>query len=300
MKKITILKIFLTLLFFYILFYKIDVKSILYVLQSLNIFFLICALAMVPILYLIRTLRWRYFLVSLGISLPFYQSFKIMLIGNFYGLITPGKIGEFGRAFHISEKKSLTIPTIIMEKLLDIVVLVILSIITILYFFQDSTFMKFTISLISIGVFAAIYLSINEKFMGVIGKTFGISPEDVGNFIITIKKLIGNYPIVIKSIFITIIYYFIAYGIAFFIVISGNMKLECIFILPIMVLMGNIPITISGLGLRESIGSICFVLLGETAANGFVFSLLLFIFITVLPAICGYIIIIIGGIHDNV
>lgn len=300
MKKITILKIFLTLLFFYILFYKIDINSILYVLQSLNIFFLICALAMVPILYLIRTWRWRYFLVSLGISLPFYQSFKIMLIGNFYGLITPGKIGEFGRAFHISEKKSLTIPTIIMEKLLDIVVLVILSIITILYFFQDSTFMKITIFLISIGVFVAIYLSINEKFMGLIGKTFGISPENVGNFIITFKKLIRNYPIVIKSILITIIYYFIAYCIAFFIVISGNMKLEGIFMLPIVVLMGNIPITISGLGLRESIGSLCFVLLGESAANGFVFSLLLFIFITVIPAIFGYVIIMIGGINDNV
>jgi len=300
MKKITILKIFLTLLFFYILFYKIDINSILYVLQSLNIFFLICALAMVPILYLIRTWRWRYFLVSLGISLPFYQSFKIMLIGNFYGLITPGKIGEFGRAFHISEKKSLTIPTIIMEKLLDIVVLVILSIITILYFFQDSTFMKITIFLISIGVFVAIYLSINEKFMGLIGKTFGISPENVGNFIITFKKLIRNYPIVIKSVLITIIYYFIAYCIAFFIVISGNMKLEGIFMLPIVVLMGNIPITISGLGLRESIGSLCFVLLGESAANGFVFSLLLFIFITVIPAIFGYVIIMIGGINDNV
>jgi hypothetical protein len=78
------------------------------------------------------------------------------------------------------------------------------------------------------------------------------------------------------------------------------MKLEGIFMLPIVVLMGNIPITISGLGLRESIGSLCFVLLGESAANGFVFSLLLFIFITVIPAIFGYVIIMIGGINDNV
>jgi glycosyltransferase 2 family protein len=300
MKKITGLKIFLTIVFFGILFYKIDVNSILLVLQSLNIIFLICAFALVPLLYIIRTLRWRYFLISMEISLPFYQIFKIILIGNFYGLITPGKIGEFGRAFHLEERKSVTIPTILMEKLQDICVLLILSIVTILYFFQNSTVLTISIFLILFGVIGAILLSINEKFMVFLGKIFGIVPDNVGNFIITLKKLMNNYPIVFKSLLMTFFYYLIAYWFAIFIVIAGNMKLECIFVMPIVVLLGNIPVTISGLGLRESIGSLSFVLLGESAANGFVFSLLLFLFVTVLPAIYGYALTMTGEINDNI
>jgi uncharacterized protein (TIRG00374 family) len=299
MKKATGLKIFLTIVFFGILFYKIDFNSILLVLQSLNIIFLICALAMVPALYLLRTWRWSYFLASLGISLPFYQTLNIMLIGNFYGLITPGKIGEFGRAFHLDEKKSVTIPTIIMEKLLDIGVLLILSIVTVFYFFQDSTVMVISIFLISCGVVGAILLSINEKFMIFMGKFFGIFPDDIGNFIIIFKKLMRNYPIILKSIIVTVIYYLISYCSAFFIVMAAHMHWDGIYVMPIVILMGNIPITISGLGLRESIGSLCFVLLGESAADGFVFSLLLFLLITVLPALYGYLISMTGGIDDN-
>jgi uncharacterized membrane protein YbhN (UPF0104 family) len=300
MKTGSLLKIVLTIVFFCILFYKIDFQNIITVIRSLNVIFLAFALAMVPLLFFVRTWRWWYFLTSMGIHLPFFKTVKIMLVGNFYGLITPGKIGEFGRVFHLDERKSVTIPTIIMEKILDIGVLLFLSVITVAYFFYDSSIMLITILIISFGTVGAILLSVNERFMTGIGTLFGIDPKDIGSFVISIKKLIRNYPVMFTSIAITFFYYFLAYCFSLIIIIAAGMKSDGMFTMPIIVLMGNIPITISGLGLRESIGSLCFVLLGETAANGFVFSLILFIFITVIPAICGYILTITGGINDVV
>jgi hypothetical protein len=215
-------------------------------------------------------------------------------------LITPGKIGEFGRAFHMNDKKTVTLPTIIIEKIQDICVLLVLSTVTILYFFQDSSYMMISIFLISLGVFGLILISINERCMLFLGKKMGISQEDMGDFILNFKKILNDHPTIFKSMFITVLYYIIAYFFAFFVVLSASMKISCVFVMPVVVLMGNIPITISGLGLRESMGSFTFVLLGESAANGFVFSILLFFFITVLPAIYGYLITMSGGINDRI
>ena len=133
MKKSVIIKILLTIIFLAVLVYKIDFESIVHVLESMNIFLLICALLLVPVMYALRALRWQAILHSTGIYLPFTTTFRILLIGNFYGLITPGKIGELGRAFHISEKKAVTVPTVALEKLIDIAVLAFLSALTLIF-----------------------------------------------------------------------------------------------------------------------------------------------------------------------
>lgn len=289
MKKISIIKIVLTILLLIFLFYKIDLISIIDIFQSLDLFFVTCGLVMVPLLYILRTWRWNFFLSAMGVSLPFLKLLRIILIGNFYGLITPGKLGELGRAFHLDEKKTITLPTIIMEKLLDIGILLLLSFITIMFFFKDSFFMKISILIISIGVFGVIYLFLNKNVISYLGKMVGIAQEDIGESIRNFIILLKNYKVILKTVIVTLVYYLIAYFIAYFIAISAHMKGIVFFMMPIIVLMGNIPITISGLGIRESIGSFTFLLMGESAANGFVFSFLLFILITFLPAILGYI-----------
>jgi hypothetical protein len=59
----------------------------------------------------------------------------------------------------------------------------------------------------------------------------------------------------------------------------------------IIVLIGNIPITISGLGLREYIAIMSFKALGENVELGFSFSTLLFLMITLFPGLIGYLLV---------
>ena len=288
MKKSIFIKLFITVFFFIILFYKINFTNIIHAFQSLNVIYLTFALLLVPLLLLIRAWRWQIFLDSSGIVLSLRDTLKITLIGTFYGLITPGKIGEFGRAIHVKERKSITIPTIIMEKLLDIGVLLALSLITTFFLFKDSSFISISLFVITLCIFLIVLLSINEKILFIC--KFRRSPS---------STMMVDPRLVIKSTMITFVYYSIAYCFAFLIVRAGNMQFDGIFVMPIVVLIGNIPITISGLGLRESIGSLCFILLGESAANGFIFSLFLFLFITVFPAIGGYIFSMMEGTYEN-
>jgi|WetSurMetagenome_2_1015567.scaffolds.fasta_scaffold00639_5 glycosyltransferase 2 family protein len=288
MKKSTILKIFFTVLLLAVLVIKVNFSEILSIIFSLNLFYLAGALLLVPVLYAIRTVRWNVFLHSVGITLPFVQSFKILLIGNFYGLVTPGKVGELGRAYHLNEKKVVTIPTIIFEKMIDILTLIILSLLTIIFYFQKSTFMQGGILLCCISVILIILLLTNKKAVFFIAKLFTIKQDNSEQFFENFLGMLHNYPIIAYAFLISIIYYIVAYVLGYLIILSAGFNSIVIITLPIIVLIGNIPITISGLGLRESVGSLAFVYLGETAADGFVFAFLLFILITVIPGIFGY------------
>jgi glycosyltransferase 2 family protein len=289
MKKLTILKIFLTIILFGILFIKVNFFDIVKIIFSLNIVYLIGAFILVPVLYIIRTERWNQFLHFFGINLQFFESFKILIIGTFYGLITPGKIGELGRVFHIREKKVLTLPTIIMEKLVDISTLVGLSLLTIIVCFPKDSIMLFIIIFFIAAVVLGVFLLTNEKIIFLIMIFFGIGRTDCDQFTQNFRKLLYNFPLIRKSFLLSLVYYGICYLIGYFIILSAGFNPITFITLPIIILMGNIPLTIAGLGLRESVGSIAFVYLGESAADGFVFAFLLFIIITLIPGIFGYI-----------
>jgi uncharacterized protein (TIRG00374 family) len=52
---------------------------------------------------LLQTLRWRAFLKSCGIPLGVVTVLRYHLLGLFYGVITPGKVGSFVRILLIAE-----------------------------------------------------------------------------------------------------------------------------------------------------------------------------------------------------
>jgi uncharacterized protein (TIRG00374 family) len=286
--KTTLIKILLTAAFLAILFFKIDPSMIIQIISGLNLVYLAGSIAIVPILYGIRAFRWKIFLHSMGISIPFLRLSEVLLIGNFYGLITPGKLGELGRAYHINEKKSLTLPTIVMEKIVDLYTLIILSFVTIFFYFQDQAVLQIGIILCVLAISAGTLLLANASFIRYMARIFRLDPKHSEQFVSVFNSLIRKYPTIGYAFVISLIYYLAAYLLGYFVILSAGFDPIVIITLPIIVLMGNIPITISGLGLRESIGSLSFLYLGQPSAEGFVFAFLLFILITVFPGIVGY------------
>jgi len=59
--------------------------------------------------------------------------------------------------------------------------------------------------------------------------------------------------------------------------------------LPLLPLLGNLPIALGGLGLREQVSATLFERHGVGAANGAVFSLLWFLVVTLVPAVLGFV-----------
>jgi uncharacterized protein (TIRG00374 family) len=288
MKYSYLLKIFLTIFLVGVLLLKINISEVIQIFKSINLYFLLISLLFVPLLCVIRTLRWTILLESIKIDIQFIRAFNLMMIGSFYGLLTPGKIGEFGRALHFQNNKSLSVATIMIEKMIDIGILFFLSFITILFFLKNEPNLLYSLIILGIGCLIVLILFFQESLLIKIGKLFGLDNNHINEFFFILKKLIHNYPLMIKSIGLTFFFYLMNYSMGIFLAFSAGFSPFAVISYPIIILIGNIPITISGIGIRESIGSIIFVILGESAANGFVYSLLVFVLTTLIPGIWGY------------
>jgi glycosyltransferase 2 family protein len=292
MKKGTIAKLGLTVLMLFLVFRKVPPSEILEIMFSINIYYFIISLAFVPVMYALRTYRWKIFLESLAIHRSFLNLYKNLIIGLFYGLLTPGKVGEVCRANYMREDRSAVISTICVEKITDISILVILCAISIYIFFKSDIYFLYTLLICFLILIAMSIALINKKLINFISNLLKIDQTSRDSYLNGLKTLSTDKNALMQSTVIGFFYYIIAYISSFFLILSMDVDPIAVASYPIITLMGNIPLTISGVGLRESVGGVCFVLLGLEGAYGVTFSLLMFLIYVLVPGLLGYILII--------
>ncbi|KPQ44973.1 MAG: hypothetical protein MPEBLZ_00444 [Candidatus Methanoperedens nitroreducens] len=290
MNKQSLVKISATILLFSLAIFKLNFPEMLDMLANSNFILITISLVFIPILYWIRVLKWNALLRSVGLEYSQFTVFRVLLIGMFYGLITPGKSGEVIRAYYLHSEKSITIPTIIWDKLIDIFVLIALSVLSILLFFYNTNLYFVAIFLIII-FFFIIYIFLNKKLIYYFLSLTNINENSAKQFIETIHIIKNERVLLLKLFTLSICYYLFALIMSLILLkaLRSDVNPYAGFILPIIVLVGNIPITISGLGLREYVSVVCFKILGESAAIGFSFSILVFLIITFIPGLIGYV-----------
>lgn len=78
----------------------------------------------------LRFLKWDYFLSSVGVDLPKLDSARIFFSGLALS-ITPGKVGELGKSFLVKQLRdepiSKTTPVVVLERLTDLIAMVLLA-----------------------------------------------------------------------------------------------------------------------------------------------------------------------------
>jgi len=299
MNKKLIFKIIVTFLLLSFVLLKLNINTVYEVIINSNIFLILVSVLFVPVLYWIRVLKWDALLCSVGIHESFFNLFRIMLIGIFYGMITPGKAGEVARAYYLDYDKSITIPTIIWDKVIDFFVLTILSLLSILFLFHDNNLYLAAIFLFLIFTLLGAFF-LNKKIIYYLLRFMKLDMSSSKKFIDTIHNIKNDYRLLSKLLIYSIFYYSINIIIAVILLkaLSNEANPYIAFTWLIIVLIGNIPITISGLGLREYIAIISFKVLGENAEIGFSFSTLLFLMITLLPGLIGYLFVLKSG-HEK-
>lgn len=291
-KKIWI-KIFITLGLMLYLLTKINLKTINSILIEMNHSLLIFTIPFIVSMYLIKTKKWHILLYCIDLKISFYDALKIVLIGTFYGALTPGKAGEISRSFYLNYPKSKTIPTIILDRIVDVFCLLILSVLSLTFFFNDSSII-YLVSLITILFIFGTIIAINKKTVSFIFRFFKQTNESKENYIYTMKKIIGNKKILLYEITLTFSFYTIFLFVYWIILKSLDPALNdiIIFSLPIIIILGNIPISISGLGVREFVTVMIFSMLNEDASYGFSFSILIYVLTMLIPGLMGALILI--------
>jgi len=256
---------------------RVDVGSILRAICSLDMRVL-WAIPLTVVMYVIRAIKWRWLLQSRDINVSVLKSLSLILIGVFYGTVTPGKVGELARAFHFRHKREAVLSTTIVDKMLDVFTLVLFCIVPAAVFFGRFALLAtgaFAL-LVCIGMFAAPRLLRRIRIRGLAGFSDMVD--------------LHKYPpeTIVFAFLASVIYYIVTMVSAIIVVRSLGLEWLTGLLVPVVVLLGNVPLTISGIGLREYVSLHAFQMVGQDAVLGVSFSVVIFAFNTLLPGILGF------------
>lgn len=108
-----------------------DVSEALAVLWRADVFFVVFAFLLAGFVLFLKAYRWHMLLLNSGYGVRVSYSCVSMFLGLFASFLTPGKVGEPVRAYFLKkmtcDRMSGTVPLVIVERLVDIVLLVMVS-----------------------------------------------------------------------------------------------------------------------------------------------------------------------------
>lgn len=126
--KTRVLGFLLTFVFLGLVLWKTDLGELGQALRSANYLYVVPAGLCTLSSYVLRTVRWRYILAPTK-RVAFRGLFPVLMIGFMANNVLPARLGEFVRAYVLGRKegisKSLSFATIMLERLLDGVTLVV-------------------------------------------------------------------------------------------------------------------------------------------------------------------------------
>ena len=133
-KNITIsltLGILLSAAALYLSFINVPFADLAIYLTTINYFWILPAVFIALMSFVVRTLRWRFILGAVH-TISFWQAFYPLMIGFMLNCILPGRIGELARPAILQKKDNIPfstgLATVAAERLFDIILLIILAI----------------------------------------------------------------------------------------------------------------------------------------------------------------------------
>jgi len=269
------IKIVISLCILGFIFYKIGVAQIVTEFSQITILPLLIAIAITPLTMLFRAARWKYVLNNTHENISFTLLLKLTYISITLGLITPGRIGEFSKVHYLAKKTHITkkkaLYTALVDKLLDVVVIIPLALLGVYFLLYTQKIVLLTfILLFVISLLFFIPYNIMLRY---------------SNYIPFIKKyahLLKSYKISQKSSYLMVaVSYAIwlslalqAYIILQMIGVSSFSFIVIVGVISLMAISSFIPITIGGVGVRDAIAIGLFTNVGVIAAKSALFSLL--------------------------
>ena len=290
-----ILAIAVTILIFIILFNKINFLEVKVALVSINIkLFILASFISIFVNLFLGADKWRRILKNLGYFISYKEALFIMVTSNPIKFILPFKSGEITKALYLNRLKSFkfekAFSSIMFDKFLNLLGTVILLAIGTFFFRINLSLRIFVYLFIIISIAAVLdfkhlrlYIlnwirKINLKIYNSIRQLISTIEE------IKLKKKIG---LGIYSIFFQTSELLNAY--ILFKAFDIDIPISAIFLfIPLVILIGNIPITISGLGTREA-AVVVLLLNYSSSAKLLSFALILSFVEYILPALVGLI-----------
>jgi len=255
MKKIknitkSILILSITAFIFYLIFQKIDYISLKKTFLEINLFYIPLIIGLVLLIPIISSKKWQSVLFAMNYRISFKKSFCIVMGALPVSVITPARSGDLIRAYYLKNKIPIgkTMGAVFAERIIDILILATFSLFGGL-FFKNLLFIFIPIFVfLSIVLFFLIIRKI--KFL------FNLEWQERIDQFLYVSKIFFKTP---KKILPILFYSAILWSIIIletkmlFLALGANIPIVYIFAaFPLSVFIGLIPITLAGMGTRDS------------------------------------------------
>lgn len=285
------------------LLFNIDLAQILRLCKDANWHFLVL---IAPIIFIacifINVLRWKLILKQQEINSPFWQLFAIYIKGTFLSSFLPGGIttGDIYRMYSLGRdtgKKALSISSVLMERAIGVFSLLTLSLVSLYYSIfitNNEIFVPLVIPVLfmtalfsTVSAFSIIF--IKRGYFNKIKSNNSIMLK-LQNFINTIPNYFSNKTILVEAFLLSLLFQFTivvwTYAVSYAMDISISFLVLCVTI-PLINLLTILPLSIGGIGVRETAYVFFLVPFGLEPSEAISISLISVLLQTVLRLLAG-------------
>ena len=254
-KKLSLVRssliILITIAIFYLIFSKVNLFSVIEVFKNSKKIYLLTGIVLSLFLPAVMAERWKIILRQIKCKISFKESFNIIISVWPINVILPSKAGDLIKAYILKDKlrASKTTGTILSERLLDLIMLAVFSLIGLLIF------RKYFLALIPLAIIAgSLFFFVLSRFniKLPIGKKWN---QRINNLFLSLRILSKQKISFLKIILLTFISWYISMLQVKLFLLAFGIDLPILFIfgnIPLSIFVGLIPITIAGMGTRDS------------------------------------------------
>ncbi|MDP2666517.1 MAG: lysylphosphatidylglycerol synthase transmembrane domain-containing protein [Candidatus Diapherotrites archaeon] len=244
-------------------------------------------------LMICKGLKWKTLVGALGGKIGMWDSMKVLWIGLFVSVITPGRLGDFVRAAYV--KKDLStgggIMAVVVDRMMDVLTLLLFATLGLLFLSQEKGINLLSPPLILgfiIGAFVGAYLMLNRRFarrifplfMRILPPTYAQMLQKYGRqFFDSLPALKKNTNAIFLTLLASTGAWIGSIFFGWFLLQSFGFAVPlevALLVVPIMSLVEIIPIGVAGLGTRELAVVIVLGAYGIPPEPAVLFSLLYF------------------------
>jgi len=241
--------------------------------------------------------RWRSLLAARGYDYPLGRSYAAVLSSLYLGMLTPGRVGDVLRIQYV--RKEIDVPyaeglaATLMDRLCDLYVLAAVVALGMVHFGSalNSDLLYLSWVAVAVAVLAPSLFLLRrpaELFARGLRRLTARWHTSLTSLLKALRALVGRA--VLVALPLTVASYVIGYAQGWVVAQAMGVELSYIDVAALLAtaaLLGLLPISVSGVGVRELFLALVFPALGLAAAQGVAFGLLVFV--------CNYLAIVLAG-----
>lgn len=253
-----------TLLIFYLIFRKIDYLLLKEVFLNAKWYYLILAILVIVLAPVFSAKRWQIILKAIDHDISFRDSFKIIMAAFPASAVTPAKVGDLIKAHYLKDKVPVTqtMGAVVTERFIDIFVLAS-------YSFVGAAFLGHKL-IMSISLFIIFLAPLSFLVVNKIKLPPGKWQQRIENFLSVSKVFISQPQKLLPILFLSIIFWSMNIFEAKILFLALGVNVPLFYVaaaFPLAIFIGLLPITIAGMGTRDSAIIYFFSAFGSTSVS---------------------------------